>query len=129
MLMHAWSGARGQVGRECRGAALNPNELAAVIRVVDALADSPSAADGGWEEMLVPDVGGRLVPASACFRADNPQVRALTQTHEPTLVSFGPFPCGSLPCCASGLVRMGVAWRGWGRRMEVSVLHESACDN
>ncbi len=65
-----------QVGRECGGSALNPNELSAVIRVVDALADSPPTAVGGRDDMLVPDVGGRLVPASACFRADNPQARA-----------------------------------------------------
>jgi hypothetical protein len=55
-----------QVGSECQGTALNPNELCAVVRVLESLASSGYSVDA-QRPLLVPDVDGVLVPASRCF--------------------------------------------------------------
>jgi hypothetical protein len=55
-----------QVGSECQGTALNPNELSAVVRVLESLASSGYSVDA-QRPFLVPDVDGILVPASRCF--------------------------------------------------------------
>jgi hypothetical protein len=49
---------------------LNPNELCAVVRVLESLATSGYAPDV-QRPLLVPDVEGMLVPASRCFLCDD----------------------------------------------------------
>jgi hypothetical protein len=54
------------LGAECRGAPLNPNELVAVAKVLESVTEAHAGAAAAG--LLVPDVAGRLVPARACFR-------------------------------------------------------------
>ena len=61
-----------ELAGECAGRPLNPNEVAAVLRVLQALAELPGGlaageAGGAGGDLLVPDVGGLLVRARDCF--------------------------------------------------------------
>ena len=55
-----------EVGAECGGKPLNPNELAAVVKVLDALTQL-AARNFDADNLLVPNQGGILVRSSRCF--------------------------------------------------------------
>ena len=61
-----------EVGSESASSPLNPNELCAVVRVLDALSSSGYSPGGaGSRALLVPDTAGIMVEASDCFRCDD----------------------------------------------------------
>ncbi|KAJ1475495.1 hypothetical protein T484DRAFT_1828084, partial [Baffinella frigidus] len=58
-----------ELGAECRGNPLNPNELSAVTKVLETVTESHSSAASA--NLLVPDSSGVLVAASMCFRCSD----------------------------------------------------------
>lgn len=91
-----------ELAHECGGLALNPNELAAVIKVLETLTQTLDIATCSLDvsAVLVPEEGGALVPSGACFLCAD---RALLQRVDRNLVSLAHPGLSASVCAAVGI--------------------------
>jgi sacsin len=88
-----------ELGAECDGHALNPNELTAVVKVLETLTELRTRSSG-LPNLLVPDVGGTLVKAASCFLCGD---RALLQRVDRNLLHLAHPSLSSAVCASVGI--------------------------